>query len=54
MNDRRVVITGLGTVNPIGNSVEDYWEGLISGTSGIDKITIFDSSDLHFEIGGEV
>ena len=54
MNDRRVVITGLGTVNPIGNSVEDYWEGLISGTSGIDKITLFDASDLPCQIAGEV
>jgi len=54
MNRRRVVITGLGTVNPIGNSVEDYWEGLKSGTSGIGRITNFDASDFPCQIAGEV
>ena len=54
MSQRRVVITGLGTVNPIGNSIEDYWEGLKSGTSGIGRITNFDASDLPCQIAGEV
>ena len=54
MSQRRVVITGLGTVNPIGNSIEDYWEGLKSGTSGIGRITNFDASDFPCQIAGEV
>jgi beta-ketoacyl-acyl-carrier-protein synthase II len=54
MSRRRVVITGLGTVNPIGNSVEAYWEGLKSGTSGIGPITHFDASELPCQIAGEV
>jgi 3-oxoacyl-[acyl-carrier-protein] synthase II len=54
MNRRRVVITGLGTVNPIGNNVNDYWEGLKNGTSGIGNITNFDASDLPCNIAGEV
>ena len=54
MNRRRVVITGLGTVNPLGNSVEAYWESLKTGTSGIDRITHFDSSHLPCQIAGEV
>jgi len=54
MSNRRVVITGLGTVNPMGNSVDVYWEGLKSGTSGIGRITNFDASDLPCQIAGEV
>ena len=55
-NDRqeRVVITGLGTVNPLGNTVEAYWDGLVSGRSGIDKIDSFDVSDMPCQIGGEL
>ncbi|MEC8599031.1 MAG: beta-ketoacyl-ACP synthase II, partial [Bacteroidota bacterium] len=39
---RRVVVTGLGALTPIGNTLSEYWEGLIAGTSGADKITYFD------------
>ena len=39
MSKRRVVITGLGTINPLGNNVSDSWEKLINGISGIDIIT---------------
>ncbi len=39
MNDRRVVVTGLGTINPIGDDVESTWQGLLSGTSGVGPIT---------------
>jgi len=50
MSKRRVVVTGMGTVNPVGNSVEDFWKGLLEGRSGIDLITKFDASafDVHF------
>ena len=42
MKPRRVVVTGLGALTPIGNTLSEYWEGLIAGTSGADKITYFD------------
>jgi 3-oxoacyl-[acyl-carrier-protein] synthase II len=44
MNPRRVVVTGLGTLTPIGNTLPAYWEGLLSGTSGAAPITYFDAS----------
>ena len=44
MKPRRVVITGLGALTPIGNSLPAYWEGLLSGTSGAAPITHFDAS----------
>ena len=51
---RRVVITGLGTVNPIGLSVLEYWRGLLAGTSGIAPITHFDITPYKVKFGGEV
>ena len=54
MQTRRVVITGLGTVNPLGNSVESTWESLLQGRSGIGPITRFDASNLATRIAGEV
>lgn len=50
MESKRVVVTGLGAITPIGNTVKDYWDGLVSGTSGADEITRFDSSlyKTHF------
>ncbi len=50
----RVVITGLGTINPIGNTVEEYWDNLIKGKSGVRLITNFDSNDYSVKIAGEV
>lgn len=50
----RVVITGLGVVAPNGIGREAYWDGLISGRSGIDRITQFDASELPCQIAGEV
>lgn len=44
MNPRRVVVTGLGALTPIGNTLSAYWEGLLSGTSGAAPITYFDAS----------
>ena len=51
---RRVVITGLGIVAPNGIGKDEFWQALISGKSGIDKITSFDASDLPTQIAGEV
>lgn len=54
MSRHRVVITGLGTVNPIGNSVKAYWGALKAGISGVARITHFDASELPCQIAGEV
>ena len=51
---RRVVITGLGAVTPLGNNVEDFWNGLREGRSGINMITRFDTTDYKVKIAGEV
>ncbi|MBL6800937.1 MAG: beta-ketoacyl-[acyl-carrier-protein] synthase II, partial [Synechococcus sp. BS307-5m-G37] len=42
---QRVVVTGLGAVTPIGNSVADYWDALTSGRNGVAGITLFDASE---------
>lgn len=54
MTKRRVVVTGLGTINPLGNSVSDTWNRLLKGESGIDYITTFDTSNLPVTFAGEV
>ncbi len=51
---RRVVITGLGTMTPLGLTMQETWEGLLAGRSGIAKITQFDASDLPVYIAGEL
>jgi len=51
---RRVVITGLGIVSPVGNTVEQAWQNIIAGRSGIDRITRFDASSFPVQIAGEV
>ena len=51
---RRVVVTGLGAITPIGNNVDAFWEGIKSGKCGIDKVTLFDASDMKTQIAGEV
>ncbi len=51
---RRVVITGIGTVSPLGQDVASTWEGIIAGRSGIGPITCFDASDLKVKIAAEV
>jgi 3-oxoacyl-[acyl-carrier-protein] synthase II len=51
---RRVVITGIGLLTPLGNSVSENWEALITGRSGIGQISRFDASDLPVRIAGEV
>lgn len=52
--ERRVVITGLGAVTPIGNNIEQYWDGLKNGKCGIDFITHFDTTDHKVKIAGEL
>ena len=51
---RRVVITGLGAVTPLGNTVKDTWEGICAGRSGIGKITKFDTTGYETKIAGEL
>jgi len=52
--ERRIVVTGMGAVTPLGLGVEATWEGLRSGRSGISKISHFDASDFSSQIAGEV
>ena len=51
---KRVVITGLGAVTPLGDDVPTLWEGLLAGRSGVGPITLFDPSDLEVRIAAEV
>lgn len=51
---KRVVVTGLGAITPIGNNLAEYWESLLSGRSGIGPITLFDASRHDCRIAGEV
>jgi 3-oxoacyl-[acyl-carrier-protein] synthase II len=54
MNKRRVVVTGLGLVSPIGNDVKTSFQAAIEGKNGIDKVTLFDTTDWKVKIAGEV
>ncbi|MDX1700995.1 MAG: beta-ketoacyl synthase N-terminal-like domain-containing protein, partial [Melioribacteraceae bacterium] len=54
MLKRRVVITGLGAVTPIGNSLEDYWKGLLEGKSGAAPITRFDTTNFTTKFACEL
>ncbi len=54
MNGRRVVITGLGLVTPLGNSVDATWQAIKEGRSGINELTQFDTSDFSTRFGGSV
>ena len=51
---RRVVITGMGALTPLGNTVEEFWQGCVEGRSGIDWITLFDNSAYPVKVDGEV
>ena len=53
-SDRRVVITGMGALSPVGNDLETIWDNLINGRSGITEISAFDASDIPVRIGGGV
>ena len=54
MSRRRVVVTGLGAVCPVGNSVTEAWSNILAGKSGISRITRFDASPYASQIAGEV
>jgi 3-oxoacyl-[acyl-carrier-protein] synthase II len=54
MDKRRVVITGVGAVTPLGNTAEEFWAGLLEGRSGIGPITRFDAKDFPTRIAGEL
>jgi len=54
MTSRRVVVTGMGALTPIGNDLESYWNGLISGTSGCANITYFDASKFKTKFACEI
>ncbi|AUC60999.1 beta-ketoacyl-acyl-carrier-protein synthase II FabF [Cyanobacterium sp. HL-69] len=51
---KRVVVTGLGAITPIGNNLEEYWQGLIQARNGIGLVTLFDTTDHACKIAGEV
>ncbi|MFN4065911.1 MAG: beta-ketoacyl-ACP synthase II [Thermosynechococcus sp.] len=53
-HQKRVVVTGMGAITPLGNTLAEYWEGLIAGRNGIDYITAFDASRHDCRIAGEV
>ena len=52
--ERRVVITGLGALTPIGNTVEEFWEGIKKGKCGIDEITYFDTTNMKVKLAAEL
>ena len=54
VGERRVVVTGMGAVTPLGNDVASTWAGLVAGRSGIDRITAFDPSRVASQVAGEV
>ena len=54
MTSRRVVVTGMGALTPIGNDLDSYWNGLLSGTSGCDEITHFDASKFKTKFACEL
>lgn len=54
MKENRVVVTGLGAVTPIGVGIDQFWDGLISGKSGIGKVTHFDASEFRSKLAAEV
>ena len=54
MGKRRVVVTGLGLITPLGNSVNETWNNILAGKSGISAITHFDTTDFPVRIGGSI
>ena len=54
MTDRRAVVTGYGIVSPVGIGADATWDGLVTGRSGIDTITLFDASPFDVDVAGEV
>jgi 3-oxoacyl-[acyl-carrier-protein] synthase II len=54
MKDRRVVITGLGVITPVGNDIDTFWSNLKNGVSGIERVQAFDTTGYDCQIGGEI
>ena len=54
MEKRRVVVTGLGAMTPIGHNVEETWKGIEEGVCGIAPITLFDATDMKVKVAGEI
>jgi len=54
MELKRVVVTGMGAITPLGNTIQDYWNGLINGVSGADMITLFDASKFRTKFACEI
>ena len=54
MSRRRVVVTGLGIISPVGNTVDEAWANIVAGYSGITRISKFDASVFASKIAGEV
>jgi len=54
MQTKRIVVTGIGTLNPLGNNLETYWNNLINGVSGADMITLFDASKFKTRFACEI
>ena len=52
--NRRVVVTGMGAITPIGNSVEEFWNGIKEGKTGFGPITYFDTADYRCKLAAEV
>ena len=52
--ERRVVVTGMGALTPIGNDVASFWDGLVNGRSGITRITLFDPERVASQVAGEI
>ena len=54
METRRVVITGMGALTPVGNNVPAFWEGLLAGKNGIGPVTRFDTAEYKAKLAAEV
>lgn len=54
MSRRRVVVTGIGALTPIGNNVNDFWQSLLEGKSGADLITKFDTTEFNTKFACEL
>ena len=54
MQARRVVVTGMGALTPIGNNLQEYWNGLVNGRSGAAPITLFDATNFKTQFACEV
>src|SRR6476660_7626035 len=54
MELKRVVVTGIGTITPLGNNLDDYWNGLINGVAGADMITLFDAAKFKTRFACEI